>query len=498
MSFSLFSIAVLLLTAVFVLFEIARGIKKGFYATLVRVGLVLLSVVLSVIVAKFVSNRLLDGIYNSVLGMSALAQARNLFPSIGDIIFAYVDAALTPFVFVLIYPLMILALKFVMLIVRTKFVDVEKLVAKKSESSSWVAKNKKPLTVVISALCGVFVASIFISPVMGTLKMADKALDMVEELASSNSSMQSIRNTLGTGLDEYKNDPLANVVYYCGGNIVYYANASSELNGNYFRLGREMKNTARYYSEILSSAKVIGKISEATPSEIRKLQDIEKYIKKSETLKCITSDVVSNISGAWLEGESYLGLTRPNVNSAISPVLNKVLYVCSNTTPKHVGKDISTLIELYILLRDTDVIGQASYEEIMSVIDRTDLIGRIEEILSKNPRMSNIVVDFENMTVSLVSSAMLSDAISPENFEMIAEDIASAVNEVSGLPEEEQIAVVTSRAFRTINENGMDVPYDVVQVTAEKLMADIKTTTGEITSKTIQNFFEKYGSSSQG
>jgi hypothetical protein len=333
---------------------------------------------------------------------------------------------------------------------------------------------------------------------MGTVKTAGRAMDLLDELGGNTSSVQSIKTTLGTEIAKYENDPVANAVYYCGGNVVYFANASSELNGRYFALGREIKNTAKYYNNVLESAKLIGKIDEANKKEINELRNIEKYINKSETLKCVASDFVGQISKSWLDGGSYLGLSKPNVNSAIGTVLNKVLYVCSSTTPRYVGQDLCTLVDLYILLDEVDVIGTTDYEDLMRTVDGTNLLEEITDILEDNPRMASISVDFENMTVSLVSAAILSDAISPADFQMIAGDIANAVNEVSGLSDEEQIAYITDSAFRTINQNGMSVSYDAVQVTAEKLVSDIKTTKGEITSSTIENFFEKYSAELNG
>lgn len=491
MSISLFSIAVLFVTAAFVLFEIARGIKKGFYATLIRISLVLLSVVLSVIAAKLLSNTIVKSLYNSVMNMGLFDRALEYLPSAGDIITAYCDAVITPFVFVLIYPFMMLLVKFVMYIVKKKTVDFEKSVMNK-ENAPWIDKHQKLLSIVLGGVCGIFISSIFISPIMGSLKMAGRAVEFGAELGSGNSQIETTVGNLDRSISEYKNDPVANVIYYCGGNIVYYANASSELNGNYFTLGRELKNTAKYYNEILSSAKLMGKIEQATPKEVDGLKNIEKYINKSETLKCIASDFVSGVSSAWMDGGSFMGLQRPNITSAINPVLNKVLYVCSQTKPRYVARDMGTLIDLYVLLYDSDIIGKANYAEMVSLIDDTNFLDKVSEILKDNPRMADISLDFENMTVSIVSAAVLSDAISQREFKMIASDIADTLNNVKDLSPEEQVSFVTDNAYRSINESGLEVPYSVIETTAKKLVEDIAVTSGDITSTTVENFFEKY------
>lgn len=493
MSISLFSVAVMLLTAVFVLYEIARGIRKGFYATLVHVSLVLLSVVLSVIAAKLLSNLFVDKLYEIVLRMGILDRAFDFLPNAGDIIIAYCDAALTPFVFILAYPIIMAVVRFILFMIKSRYVDFEKLDAKiKKESAPWIEKNQKLLNIIISAACGIFVASMFISPIMGTVKMAGRAVDFGAELGKGNASLEKTVENIDRSLSSYENDPIANMVYYCGGNIVYYANASSELNGNYFTLGRELKNTTKFYDDILSAAKLVGKIEGASRREVEELRNVKKYINKSETLKCIASDFVSGISGKWLEGESFMGLAKPNLTSAVNPVINKVLYVCSKTTPRYVAEDMGTLIEIYILLYESDIIGKSDYSEMISMIDDTDFIDKVSEILKKNPRMADISLDFDNMTISIVSAAMLSDMISQREFRIIAGDIADTINNVKDLPLEDQISIVTDSAYRSINDTGLDIPYDIVETTAQKLVDDVNKTQGEITSDTIRNFFEKY------
>ena len=493
MSISLFSVAVLLLTAVFVLFEIARGIKKGFYATLVRVCLVLLSVVLSFIAARMLSDLFVDKLYQLVFDMGIFGAAFDYLPGAGNVIKAYCDAVITPFVFVCVYPLMILIVKVIVYFIKEKHEDFNDLDIKiKKESAPWVEKHQRLLSIVISAACGVFISSMFISPIMGSLKMVGKAVELGRTLGGEDVAIEESMGGIEAGISKYKDDPVANLVYYCGGNVVYFANASSELNGNYFTLGKELKNTAKYYDEIISAAKLMGRIDKADPKEVRELQNIEKYINKSETLKAIASDFVSEISGSWIEGEEFMGLERPSVTSAISPVLNRVLYVCSQTTPRFVAEDMGTLIDLYILLYESDIIGSSNYSEMVSLIDDTSFLEKVSDILKDNPRMKDISLDFENMTVSIISAALLSDAISQREFKMIAGDIADAVNNVRELPREEQISIVADNAYRTINENGLEVPFDVIQTTAERLVDDIETTKGDITAGTIENFFEKY------
>ncbi len=493
MSFSLFSVAVLLLVAVFVSYQIARGIKRGFYESLIHVCLVLLSVVLSIIASKLLSDILVDSVYNMILSLGVFDSMLNNLPSTSSIIVAYCDAALTPFVFVFVYPIMSLIIRFVAFIVKGRYLERDKTSERvKKESASWIDKNQKLLTVTISALCGIFIASVFISPVMGSVKTLDRVFELAEDITvDGNNVLGDTKAELEDQLAVYRDDPIANAVYYCGGNIIYYANASSELNGNYFALGREIKNTAEYYNEILSSARLMANIDEATPDEVNELSSVGKYINKSESLKCITSDFVSQTAKAWMDGESFLGLSKPYVTSTINPVINKVLYVCSQTAPKYVEKDMTTLLELYILFYEAELIGVTDYSEMISIIDNTDFIERVEDILAKNPRMADISLDFDNMALNMISTAIL-DGMSEEDLDRIVTNISDVVNNVADMSDEDRIAIIKDEVYRSINKNGLKVSYDMVEVAAEQLVEDLRTTTGEITSDTIKNFFEKY------
>ncbi len=493
MTFSLVSVAVLIFTAAIVLYEIARGIKRGFYASLINAAFVLLAVFLSLVISAPISDALAKLIYSPISSVEFITRLGENLPSISKIVFAYCDAIVNPFVFVFVFLVLRIVTRVALFIIKKKNPNLDGENDKDvKENSGWLKRHERGFNILVNTLCGVFIASILISPVMGTVKMFDRAVTMIESLDVQDVDTDELEDQLDDLIGDYKNDPVANVVYYCGGNIAYYASATSDLDGSYFAINRELKNTGKYFNKILDSARLMVNMNEATSSEIEDLKRVGKYINKSESLKNIAADFISGTAGAWLEGEAFMGLPRPAVTEAANPVINKVLYVCSKTTPRYVANDMTTLIELYLLFLEEGIIDNTNYVDLLSLFGDDSFLNDIKRILKKNPRMADIADAVDDLTVSMITAAVIDGGIGEGELNIIMEDISDAVNEVRHLPREDQIDFIKSTAYEAIRNSGLDVPEDMVEVTVEKLVDDIGATSGDITPDTIRAFFEKY------
>ena len=493
MTFSLISVAVLIFTAAIVLYEIARGIKRGFYASLINAAFILLAVFLSLVISAPISDALAKLIYEPIASIEFVSKLGENLPSIGKIVLAYCDALVKPFVFVLVFLLLRIPTRIALSVILKKNPHLNGEGDNNArEDSGFLKRHERGLGILVNSLCGVFIASLLISPLMGTVKTVDRAVDMIGSLNVEDVNTEELEDQLDSLIGDYKDDPVANAVYYCGGNLTYYASASSDIDGGYFSITREIKNTGKYFNKILDSARLMVNMNEATSSEIADLKKVGKYINKSESLKNIAADFISGTAGAWLEGEAFMGLPRPAVTAAANPVLNKVLYVCSKTTPRYVASDMTTLIELYLLFLDEGIIDNTDYADLLSLFGDDGFLNDIKRILKKNPRMAAIADAVDELTVSMITSALIDGGIGEGELNVIMEDISEAVNGVRHLPRDEQIDIIKGTAYDAIKNSGLDVPMDMVEVTVEQLVDDIGATSGDITPDTIRAFFEKY------
>ena len=93
---------------------------------------------------------------------------------------------------------------------------------------------------------------------------------------------------------------VGNVLYYCGGNLVYKAVAASKLNDNYFGLEREINNTFASVSDLSSMPKLLTNLATATEDEKDMLSGLGARVDKAETLKATAADILPALSKKWL------------------------------------------------------------------------------------------------------------------------------------------------------------------------------------------------------
>ena len=128
----------------------------------------------------------------------------------------------------------------VAIVFRAKFKKSSENIEYESEDAPWYVKKSKPLGAVVGGLTGLFMASIVIAALIGTLKLTVSTIDTVKANPTLSESIK-VDSQLTDELRKYSNDLPSNVVYYCGGNLVYKISAASTLNGKRFAIDKEVK-----------------------------------------------------------------------------------------------------------------------------------------------------------------------------------------------------------------------------------------------------------------
>ena len=117
MTFSLISVAILLITALVIVIEAVRAIRRGRKKTLITFASILLSVFVSMLVTKFLSDLFAKYVVKFIKSAVDITNISDKLASIDEILFAYSDAVIAPLTFLVVFILVRLLIALVIKIV---------------------------------------------------------------------------------------------------------------------------------------------------------------------------------------------------------------------------------------------------------------------------------------------------------------------------------------------------------------------------------------------
>lgn len=488
MTFSLISVAVLLIAALVITIEVVRAINRGFQKTLVSLASLFVTVFVSMIVTRFLSGLLAKYMLSFITSVINVSETADKLPSTENILLAYADSFVAPLLFLVVFILVRIIVAIVIKIVFNIREKNSDLTQYESEDAPEYKKNPTLTNGLLGALCGFIVVVVAISPIMGSVKITAKAFKGVNE--DSDLFSVRIKSNIVEYFDKCSNDIAGNIFYYSGGNLVYRAVAASKLNDNYFGLKREIDNTFATAGNLLSMGEVLDNISAATPEEKAMLKNLGKDVDKAETLKSATADILPVVAKKWLNNEPYEGRNKPKVSKACESFFNKMLYVCKSTTPETAGDDLSTLLNVYIIAYENGILISENYKEMIEKAKYNGAFDLIKDELNKNPRMAGISLDIDTMGVKSIASAIQSFNV--ENYDTLMTDITAVLNNAIALNGQNRLDYVTDLTTQYIKNYGIDVGNDVAGEVAQRLVDELVDHRSSVTVDDLKEFWDKY------
>ena len=488
MTFSLISVAVLLITALVILIEVLRAINRGRSKTLVTLASLFLAIFISILVTTFLSNLLAESAVKFIKSSIDLSAVSDKIASADEILYAYADSIISPVLFFLVFLLARILIAIVVKIVYSANKRKNAPVVYESEEARKYKKNPRLTNGLLGALCGFLVMVVAISPFIGSLKSVTKTFKGMNE--DPEIFNLKFNDSIIVYFDGCSRDIVGNVLYYCGGNLIYRSVASSELNDNYFSLGNEIDRTFETSDDLLAMTRIISNIEAATPEEKEMLRHLGAEVDKAETLKRATADILPNLAKKWLNDEASEGISKPKVSKASEAFFDKMLYVCKSSTPDTVGDDLSTLLNVYLIAYENNILVSENYKEMIELAKATGAFESIKQELNKNRRMAGISLDVDNVGMKSIATAIQTFNI--ENYDILMNNITGVLNNALNLEGQERLDYVTNMTKGYINQYGIDLGDDVADEVANRLIDELIDGKKTLSTDDIKEFWDKY------
>ena len=489
MSFNLISIAILVIAAVIITFEVIRALSRGVKKSVITLVSIFISMFSAILITFVASDAIVNAAMTLLDKIEGLETLYDRFPHFEEVAFAYADAIISPILFVLLFILVRVIVAIVFAIVFKRNAKRYGNKAYENEDAPNYKKKPKWISAFLGAVSGFLVSVILFMPVVGSLKISAVAARSVNE--TSDAFNFRIKNSMVKALDTLSSDVVGNVFYYSGGVLIYKSTSVSRLNDNHFELEAEIVNSLDGIDDLLKVGTVISNVENATEEDKEVLRSVGEKINRAETLKNVGSDFISDLSKKWLNREKYYNIPKPKVGNAAEVFFDKMLFVCKSTTPDTVGADLSSLLNVFLLADEYQILNCEDYKTLIETANQTGAFNAIKAELSKNSRMSGVSVEIDNMAVRAVASAI--NNFTPEEYEAITKDVATTLNEALTIKDpEERVRYITDYMEQHIRERDIDVGSDITNEVAKKLTEELLDTTHEVTPEEVEEFWDKY------
>ena len=416
MSFTLFSFAMLLICFLCIGKELFLGFKGGLFLSLLSFSSIISSIILAVILSRALSVEIANAIMLSLRDdiMNAVGMT-DMAASLERVILFLLQAIVCSLVFAALFLISKLFIKLIL-----KWV-LKKKVKRFGSLTDAQAKKDKLYGAVVGGICGVIVAAAVTAPIMGTLHTARDAVSVINVLDEEMLSTSNLKKSSFDVIDNYASDFCGNFCYSFGGELIYSQIAVGEFNGKTVSAVSEIKHLANGIKSVLE---IVDRFSEEELDLSQELDVSELYevIDNSEIIKTIVAEGIAEFSQSWLRGDSFIGISRPNFNDNLDPLVDGLLTVCAETNVYNVKETVGTLVDIFSLLAECGIRADSKTED----IDYYLLVTKLYDVLNENPNMEPVKDSLLKLATGAFSDAILENVSITElnNFYKLVADKA--------------------------------------------------------------------------
>lgn len=495
MSFSLFSVAIILLFFVILAIEVYRGVRKGVRQSLILLGSNLASVVLSVMLTPLLSMLITKLVFR--LGVRRIAAYQRLLD-----MFASLDALIQALVSILLSVIMFVGMFF---LIRAIFALIVKIICRASqkekaenpeyrvEKNSYFDRNSKVLGGVAGAISAIVITMVITAPIMGGFDVAYKVVGTVERVNTK------IVNRIGEknvqAIKTYAMDIPGNVFYQFGGKYIFQGAASTYLCGERADLMTELDVVDQTVEDGLALYRALMSSKIGTTKRVEYVHQLCEDMDDFRICQVPAAEVISKAATAWGNGEKFYGISMPKFNPLYDPVVDELLDVYARTDVDSVEANAVTALKIFAVMIESKVLylSEDDYDEFLEIMQDGNFVNKMNAILNENPNMRGI--NLSALALSAVSTHLKDNDIEAEKLHVFAGDMAQAVNSVNKKgygSDEERATALATYAVEYIEDYGLTVSPEIAQLVAGELLKKLPASKGEVTADQICEIIDEY------
>ncbi len=325
----MYAVAALIL-AICVLKDMRRSVLRAG----VSLGLALASVPLAMLLAHFAVDRVAARVL-AVLDFDNIEALNEAIPSLGDGVTA------------LLHMVVASELYRIMLLVLIAVLGLASWLICRAVERKWpvTAKKSKPIGAAIGTAFGIVMIVAVLAPTAGYAAHVPEVLHIwgeYEQISHEGEEEISDEVTAAqTDARDASDTLLLKAVRTLGGDAVFRAMTSAEIDGVETDLNTELHALDALGADIaVLSAVPVDRYGDAEYDTLKSVGDV---FEESVLLRVLGAEGLSSASKAWLKNETFLGISKPELDDDVEIALDAAMIVLKDSTKDTIAKDARAL-----------------------------------------------------------------------------------------------------------------------------------------------------------
>jgi uncharacterized membrane protein required for colicin V production len=429
------SLGLLGIFCLIVIVNLVRGLIKGLKKSLACLAGIILSVVIALILTLTVCTpELATDFIETAKTVVTEPEILELLEveELGATISNYSVMLASPFFFMLAFiPISLIVCLVCAIVIR--FIPILK---------SFKGLKNRLFGMLVGLACGLIVSVACLMPIIGTADL----ISTVDTVVTS--------DTAGEELDAIVHDVAEDKVIDAlgiGCKPLYNMLASTRFEGEKIYLKDEFASIVT----IIDSVDVFaGEFASYGEDEIAALQTIVDSADRSPLLKNTVAGLLSTAAGKWTAGETFMGVEKPQMDGAFSPVLDTMLKVVATSDKDTIGGDLQTLVDVLGILIRSDMLSYGdNVDAMLEAIGSGNVVSDIMVAINKNEHMAPLSDDIVGLCVSIMTSSIGIPEESTDPSVVTADEVCAQLGKFSDCQdpeaEAEKVAGIVTGALST-------------------------------------------------
>ncbi len=314
-------------------------VLKNLFRPVLRSGMQLAVALLCIPIALLLAKVICQVVASSVLGMldfDILNQVITDLPSGQQAIEGLAQMVAAPFVFVLVY--------FILWIIIGSIVGIVIRSLEKGGVKFALFKNKA-IGAGIGAVCGFVLLIVYLVPLIGFTGIVPEAMAVITDLEMDGRPVVELGEDEMAAVDQIVNTPALAAPRALGGNALFKSLTTTKLDGEKFSLTQELDSLCPFVVSVFPVVEKVTKdislINEADVAVIQ--EELPALFENSTMLRVLGAEVISGMSRAWLVGDPFLTVEKPDTEGVTAVVVDSALLMFVDTTKETIVEDIRGL-----------------------------------------------------------------------------------------------------------------------------------------------------------
>lgn len=309
--------------------------------------------------------------------------------------------------------------------------EPEKKLEKKKKFAILRTEKANAVGMLCGALCGLLICLVWLSPIVGTISVADDAIGLL-----AGSSKEPAWDTVDKISDDVADSAGVRTLRVMGADAVYSLVTAQPIGGGWASLPKETEFLSAVGSAVAATRSTEIPRAEAAQAWLA----LEETFEETQWIPTVLSDTLGAANQKWERGERFCGIAKPSVGgSALSGIIDPALKILATGNADTMKDDVGTIAHVMAMMIEQDALTGITADP-LQVFENQELSESVIYELLCNEHLSPLVGELSEFGIELVGQKMGADLQSVEMDTSSIQDkraeagaIASAFGKAIGL-----------------------------------------------------------------